>query len=271
MGRNRWSEEEVLGLSARREEVLNRLAEGLTRQGSIVFSAKFGFGTPRIDLVAVDSLRSIIGYVVKFPVEKGAISTVPYYQGFGETVFLPDQMLDTAYLIVPDFEVSENLAFTRSPNPEYRIQRAAYEAGLCLFDRDFNIKVVRDPKGSLAKQFWRLKLELLDCISAFAEFTVPPGKEGDLTAWKDWVTSEIAAMGDKMLLNEDAGRAIVKKILEEKNYHKIRLDLAEGETSSEPRPIPVYNVSGTGFYLGDDKDFSMQISRVSGIVLRRNY
>ena len=78
-------------------------------------------------------------------------------------------------------------------------------------------------------------------------------------------------MGDKMLLNEDAARAIVKKILEEKNYHNIRLDLAEGETSSEPRPIPVYNVSGTGFYLGDDKDFSMQISRVSGIVLRRNY
>jgi|GEM_PF-4827027 len=271
MGRNRWSEEEVLGLNSRREEVLQKVAEGLTRQGSIVFAAKFGFGTPRIDLVAVDSLRSINGYVVKFPLEDGAISTAPYYQGFGETVFLPDQMLDSAYLIVPDFEVSEDLAFTRSPNPEYRIQRAAYEAGLCLFDRDFNIKTVRDPKGSLAKQFWRLKLELLDCISEFGEFIVPQGKEADLKVWKEWVASEIAAMGDKMLLHEDAARPIAKKILAEKNYHTIRLDLAEGEIPSNPRPIPVYNISGTGFYLGDDKEFSMQISRISGIVLKRDY
>ncbi|MFV2040968.1 MAG: hypothetical protein ACC644_03155 [Candidatus Hydrothermarchaeales archaeon] len=271
MSVNRWSEEEVIGLSERREEVLNRLAEGLIRQGGIVFAAKFGFGIPRIDLVAVDSLRSIIGYVVKFPVENGGISTAPYYQGFGETVFLPDQMLDSAYLVIPDLEVSEDLAFTRSPNPEYRIQRAAYEAGLCLFDRDFNVKTVRDPKGSLAKQFWRLKLELLDCISAFGEFTVPPGGEADLKAWKDWVASEIEAMGDKFLLNEDAARVIAKKILEDKNYHNIRLDLLEGEFPQEPRPIPIFTVSGTGFYLGDDKDFSMQISRVSGIVLRRNY
>jgi hypothetical protein len=271
MGKDRWTEDEVLGLAKDRDDVLDRIAGALSERGDVVFAAKLGFGTPRIDLVTTDRYRTLVGYVLKLPVVDDSISSVPYYQGFGESIFLPDQMLDEAYMVIPDLEISEDLAFTRSPNPEYRIRNAAYEAGIAAFDRAYTVKKIREPKGSMAKQYLRLKLELLDCILNFAEFTVGEGKEEQFKAWQDWVKSELESLGAKKLLDKASAEAITKKILGEKNYHSIKMEISEAEMDSEPRPIPVFNITGTGFYLGDDKEFSLQLSRISGIVLRGDY
>jgi hypothetical protein len=271
MGKDRWTEDEVLGISKDRDAVLDRIADTLSKRGDVVFAAKLGFGTPRIDLVTSDHYRNLVGYVLKLPVVDGRISSVPYYQGFGEAIFIPDQMFDEAYFIIPDLEISEDLAFTRSPNPEYRLRKAAYEVGVSVFDRDYVVKNIREPKGSLSKQYVRLKLELLDCILNFGKFTVDEGKEGKFKAWQDWVISELESLGTKKLLDKASAQVIAKKILEERNYHSIKMEIVEAEIDSEPRPVPVFNITGTGFYLGDDKEFSLQLSRISGIVLRGEY
>jgi hypothetical protein len=271
MSKDRWKEDEVLALSKDRDAVIDRVAGTLSKRKNVVFAAKLRFGIPQIDLVTIDAYRNLVGYILKLPVIDGMITSIPYYQGFGECIFMPDQMLDEAYIVIPDLEISENLPFTRSPNPEYRLRKAAYEAGIAVFDKDYTVKSIREPKGSLSKQYLRLKLELLDCILNFGKFTVAEGKEEQFKAWQNWVKSELDSLGAKKLLDKDTAHVITKKILSERNYHSIKMNITEVEIASEPRPIPVFNITGTGFYLGDDKEFSLQLSRISGIVLRGEY
>ncbi|MFQ5887502.1 MAG: hypothetical protein ACE5HY_02265, partial [Candidatus Hydrothermarchaeales archaeon] len=121
----RWTEEEILRLSKDRNSVLDKLLVSLSKKGGIVFAAKLGFGIPKADLATVDSYRNVTGYVLKLPVAHGKISTMPYFQGFGESIFLPDQMFDESFLIIPDMEAGEYSPFTYSPHPRFRLRKEA--------------------------------------------------------------------------------------------------------------------------------------------------
>jgi hypothetical protein len=250
MGSFRWTEEDILKFSGDRNRVIDKLLSSLSKGGNTIFAAKLGFGVPKLDLVAVDKNKTTTGYILKFPVVDGEINTLPYFQGFGEAVFLTDQMLDESFLLIPDIELSDKTPFTRSPDPRYRLGKETYELGICLFDRDFNIRVWREPKGSMAKHYWRLKLELLSSIG---------------------VNSEIEKLGDKKLMNEVSATAIVKQMLGEKNYRNIEMDINEVEIKADPTPIPAFDIKGKGLYLGNEKEFSLQLSRISGMVIKRNY
>jgi hypothetical protein len=271
MGSFRWTEEDILKFSGDRNRVIDKLLTSLSKGGNTIFAAKLGFGVPKLDLVAVDKNKTTTGYILKFPVVDGEINTLPYFQGFGEAVFLTDQMLDESFLLIPDIELSDKTPFTRSPDPRYRLGKETYELGICLFDRDFNIRVWREPKGSMAKHYWRLKLELLSSIDKFGEKVVKKGEEEDFENWRKWVNSEIEKLGDKKLMNEVSATAIVKQMLGEKNYRNIEMDINEVEIKADPTPIPVFDIKGKGLYLGNEKEFSLQLSRISGMVIKRNY
>jgi hypothetical protein len=271
MGGASWTQEDILSLSKDPEAVITKMLTSLSKEENKIFAAKLGFGVPKIDLVAVDKNKTTSGYILKFPVVDEEINTLPYFQGFGEAVFLTDQMLDESFLLIPDIEISDNTPFTRSPDPRYRLGKETYEAGICLFDRHFNIKVWRQPKGSMAKHYWRLKLELLDSIDKFGEKVVKEGEEEAFENWKKWVNLELEKLGDKKLMNKVSAAAIVKQMLGEKNYRNIEMDIREIEINAEPTSIPVFNIKGRGLYLGNERDFSLQLSRISGMVIKRNY
>jgi hypothetical protein len=267
----RWDEESLLKISSDPARVLNEILKSLVSRGDIIFGAKLGFGVPRIDLVTVDKYRTTTGYLLKFPILDGKISTNPYYQGFGESAFLTDQMLDDSYLVVPDIELFDKTPFTSSPQPIYRLRNGTFDSGICLFDKDFNVRIFREPKGSLAKQYQRLKFELLDSILNFGEVLVSVGKEEEYKLWREDVKNDLSVLGPNRILNVENAKLIAKKILEDKNYHNVKIEVSEGEIDAKPRPIPIYNVSGKGFYLGEEKEFSLMVSRISGKVLIGNY
>lgn len=269
--RKDWTEEEIIALAEESEAVLDKLIGTIIKKGEIVFSAKLGFGVPKVDLVSVDKYNNTTGYILKFPVMDGGISTVPYFQGFGESNFITDQMFDKAYLIVPEIELSDNTPFTRSPDPLYRIKNTAFEAGLCVFDKNYDLKVKWEPKGSLAKQYRRLKIELNNAIIKHGQIVIGEGNEGLYDDWKGGVEAELASLGSKRLIDKEAASQIVKQMLQEKNYRDINLEVAEVEIEAKPAPLPVFNVRGKGLYLGDEKEFFLQLSRISGIPLKREY
>ncbi len=271
MDRNDWSEEEVIALAENPETVLDKLVGSLSKKGEIIFSAKLAFGVPKVDFVSVDKYNNTTGYILKFPVINGKISTIPYFQGFGESNFITDQMHDQAYLIVPEIELSDNTWFTRSPDPLYRIKNAAFEAGLCVFDRNYEVRVKWEPKGSFAKQYRRLKIELNDAIINHGEIVIGEGKEELYTAWKNGVEAELASIGSKRRMDKESASQIVKQMLQDKNYRDITLDVTEGVIEARPAPLPVFNVRGKGLYLGDEKEFYLQLSRISGVPLKREY
>ncbi len=271
MGSDPWTENDLLKLNKQRASVIDRLTKTMSKKPSIVFAAKLEFGVPQIDFVTVDHNRNTTGYILRLPVKDGEINTLPYFQGFGEAMFLTDQMLDESFLIVPEIELSDNTPFTRSPDPLYRLRKGAYESGISTFDRDFNVKVVVEPRGSVAKQFQRLKIELLESIQVYGEAVVEKDKKEPYETWRKWVDEEIASIGNKKILDNETASIIVEKMLNEKNYRSIKMELVEGEIKAKPRPIPVFNVKGTGLFLGEEKPFSMQLSRISGIPIKRDY
>ncbi|MFQ5975563.1 MAG: hypothetical protein ACE5J5_04535 [Candidatus Hydrothermarchaeales archaeon] len=59
-----------------------------------IFAAKFGFGLPPMDIVEVTDDYTKKAYSVKIPLFNGKLSSLPYYQGFGEAIFFGDQMID---------------------------------------------------------------------------------------------------------------------------------------------------------------------------------
>jgi hypothetical protein len=266
-----WTVEEILELSLDRERVLNKLLESFPRETNILFAAKLGFGVPAIDLVTVDKYRTVSGYVMKFPVVEGKINTLPYFQGFGEALFLTDQMVDNSYIIVPETEVSDNVAFTHSPDPLFRLRKKTFESGICVFDKNFRIKVKNEPKGSLSTHYWRLQIELLDSINSFGQIFIGDGKEGLYDEWVNWLKVEIAKLGDRKLLDENSAHSLVTKILEEKNYRSLNMGIKETQIDAKPRPIPAFEIKGKGLYLGDEKEFSMLLSRISGMIFKRDY
>ncbi len=271
MGDKRWTEEDIIKISGEPGQILDKIIDKLLAQPGLIFAAKLGFGVPKIDLVTVNTTRSATGFVLKLPVLEGKISTIPYFQGFGESNFLTDQMLDEAFLLVPHIELSDNCPFTRSPDPLYRLRMGAYESGIATFDREYNVKIFREAKGSLAKQYRRLKMELLDSLLNFGEISVIKGMEDFFEEFKRWVDGEFASLGGKRYMDEDSAKTLVAKILDEANYRNIEMDISEAEIPAEPRPIPVYDVKGTGMYLGDEKNFSMRLSRISGALIKRDF
>ncbi|RMF89102.1 MAG: hypothetical protein D6733_07075 [Methanobacteriota archaeon] len=272
MKKDGWTEEEVLELSKDRAALVRRLVEGLAGQRGVVFAARFGYGIPPVDMVTVDVDRTLTGYILRLPVVEGRLSPIPLYQGFGESIFVVDQMFDESYLIFPDIEFPEYNPFTVSPNTAYRMRKEAYESGVALFDRDFNVRVFVSAKGSLAAHYWRLKLELMDWIARYGDdVVVGKGMEKEYEGWRRWVEKEFEGLGGKRLLDEAAATEIIKKALAERNYHQLRLRLTEGEVEGTPRGLPVFNVQGRGFYLGDEKEFSLQISRISGRILKGDF
>jgi hypothetical protein len=266
----KWDEEGILKINSEKNRVLDEILKGLVKKGEIIFGAKLGFGVPRIDLVTVDKYRNTTGYIVKFPVKDGKISTHPYFQGFGESAFLTDQMFDESYLVVPDIELFDKTPFTSSPQPIYRLRKGSFESGIYLFDRDFNLRIFREPKGSLAKQYQRLKFELLDSILNFGEITVASGKEKEYKIWRDEILGDINALEPNRILNIENAKLIAKKILEEVNFYNVKMEISESEIEAKPRPIPVFIIRGRGLFLGDEKDFSLQLSRISGKLLTKD-
>jgi hypothetical protein len=266
-----WTEDEILKLIKDREAVLKNLVDTLSKKSDVVFAAKLGFGVPVIDIVTVDTHRTTTGYVLKFPVVGGKINTLPYFQGFGESIFLTDQMFDESFLLVPEMEVSDNTPFTRSPDPLYRLRRMTYESGICSFDRDFNVKIIREPKGSQAKIYLRLKIELFDSILNHGDIVVGEGREERFEEWKKWVNAELERLGNKKYLDKDTAVSLLKQMLQEKNYRSVEMELKESEIEARPRPIPVFEVKGKGLYLGDEKEFRVQLSRISGIILKGDF
>jgi hypothetical protein len=271
MKTNMWTEEEIFELSKDPDSVLNKLVERFSERGDVIFAAKLGFGIPPIDIVTVNNYRATTGYIVRFPVVDGEINSLPYYRGFGESIFLADQMLDGSFLIFPDLEVTENNPFSGSPNPRYRLGKVAIESGVGFFDKDFNVKIFREAKGSLATQYNRLKIEMLDSILNYGDIKVGKGKEALYKDWANWVKSEVASLGDKKFMDKATAKVLCKKILEDKNYHSININLEEEKIEANPRPIPVFNVTGSGLYLGDEEKFNFQLSRISGRVLRGEF
>jgi len=271
MKEGKWTEGEVLELSRHRDALLEDIARTLAQRADVVFTAKLGFGIPPIDLVSVDIYRAATGYVLKLPVVNGRISTLPYYQGFGESIFLPDQMLDYSYLLVPDMELLENNPYSSSPDPFKRLRKETYESGICLFNKAYELRVLREPRGSLERHFWRLKLELFDTVLSFGRLFIADGREKQFEEWKRWVEGEFEALGEKRLLNSQNALEIAKRFLEERNYHSIKLELSEGEVEARPKPIPIFQAKGTAFYLGDDKEVMLRISRISGQILGGEY
>lgn len=271
MYKNSWTPDEIIGLNRDRETLLKNIMERLAKRKEILFVARLGFGVPEIDFVAVDSFRNIKGYVVKLPVLDGKIDTLPYFQGMGESFFLTDQMLDEAYLLVPGIELFDKTHFTRSPDPIYRLKKVTFESGIALFDRNYDMRVINEAKGSLAKQYQRLKIELIYMILRHGEIIVAGDKESLFNDWKKWAQSELARLGDNRYMDENAARMIIKKILEDKNYRGLKMDIKEEEIPAKPVPIPIYNVKGKGLYLGDEKKFALQISRISGMVIKGDY
>jgi hypothetical protein len=180
-------------------------------------------------------------------------------------------MFDSSFLIVPEIELCDNAPFTRSPDPLYRLKNATFEAGICVFDSDYKVKVVSEAKGSLAKQFQRLKIELLDSILTFGDPIVAEDKTQAYNEWRAWAESEIKKPGGNRYMDEGTARTVVKKMLEEKNYRNINMVINETEIDSKPRPIPIFEVSGNGMYLGDEKTFYLQLSRISGVPIKRDY
>ncbi len=262
MSGGQWSEKEVLELQGEREEVVKKLVHALANDTGNIFAAELGFGSPQMDLAAVTKLRTIEGYVLRFPVVNGGISSMPYYQGFGETAFLCDQMVNEPYLVVPDYDIEEVVPFVFESSVVKRVKKRTHDIGLAVFDRDYSIRKVKTPLPR-PRKYVRLELELADSILKYGKIEVETGKEEVYREYTEWVKGEFEDIG-KRLMDRKNAELLSKKILRDNRYYEVKMSLKEAEVESTPQTVPIFMVEGEGNHLGEDKKFRFSINRISG-------
>ncbi len=262
MSGGKWSEKEVLELNGRRDEVVKKLVHALANDADNIFAAELGFGSPQIDIAAITKLRTIEGYLLRFPVVNGEMSTLPYYQGFGETAFLLDQMVNDPYLLVPDYDIEEAIPFVFESSVVKRVSKRTYDIGLAVFDREYTIKKLKTPLPR-PKKYRRLELELIESILEFGKIDVEAGKEKDYEEYTEWVKGEFEEMGKRLMGKGDA-ELLSQKFLRDKGFFSVKMSFEEAEVESTPRPIPVFMVEGEGNYRGEDEKFRCSINRITG-------
>ncbi len=262
MSGDQWSEKEVLELHGRRDEVVKKLVHTLAHDADNIFAAELGFGSPQMDLAAVTKLRIIEGYLLRFPVVNGEISSLPYYQGFGETAFLCDQMVNDPYLLVPDYYIEEVVPFVFESNVVKRVKKRTHDIGLAVFDRDYTIRKLKTPLPR-PRKYVRLELELMDSILEYGKMEVGTGKGEEYEEYVEWVKREFEEIGKKLMGKGDA-ELLSQKFLRDKGFFSVKMSFEEAEVKSTPHAVPIFMVMGEGSYRGEDKKFKFSINRVSG-------
>ncbi|MFQ6136413.1 MAG: hypothetical protein ACE5PM_04445 [Candidatus Hydrothermarchaeales archaeon] len=271
MSDGEWTKEELLKIQQDRDRLIENLVDALVKDPKTLFVAKFGFGFPPIDIIEVTENRTIRAYSVKLPISAGDITSLPYYQGFGEAFFFPGQMTDEPYILVPEFKITEVVPFVLETDTIERLKAAIYDVGLATFDTEFKVKKIKVPRPSFAKKYVRLSVELADIIIKHGKIKIGERKKEQFDEYKKWLRREKAEIGEKMLMPEEHARVIAEKILKESGYYYVTMDLKEGEVESRPHPVPTFIVWGRGKFLGDDKDFRMVINRISGRVIEMSF
>ncbi|MEE9593999.1 MAG: hypothetical protein V3V92_01225 [Candidatus Hydrothermarchaeales archaeon] len=262
MSGGKWSKEEVIELPGQKEEIAKKLVNALANDDDNIFAAEFGFGSPQIDLAAVTKLRVIEGYLVNFPVVDGEISALPYFQGLGEALFLYDQAVNEPYLLVPDYDIEEEIAFTFEGNVIKRMKKRVVDIGLAVFDNEYNVRKLKTPMPR-PRKYVRLELELIESILKYGKTKIAPGKEAEYEEYTEWLDLEFKEMNKRLVGAEDAEQ-LSQKYLRDKGFYSVKMSFQKAEVESAPRAIPVFNVEGEGVRLGEDEKFSFTINRISG-------
>ncbi len=268
---NKWNIEELKDLDKNRDELLLNLVQSLVKNPRTIFAAKFGFGSPPIDLIAVTDDRSKRAYSVKLPLVNGELSSRPYYQGFGEAVFFLDQMIDQAYLMIPDIEIKEFVHFISGFEPIKRWKKTTTGVGLVKFDKSYNLKIVKEPSYATARKYIRLETELADIILKYGEIEIQKGKEPAFENYKKWVKKELDEIGDKRIMSKDYARIISEKALREEGVYSPKIEIKESEIECKPYPIPMFIVEGEGNHLGNQERFKLIINRITGNVVETTF
>ncbi|MFQ5887709.1 MAG: hypothetical protein ACE5HY_03335 [Candidatus Hydrothermarchaeales archaeon] len=267
----KWSIDELKDLEKNRDELLTNLVQSLIKDPKTIFAAKFGFGFPPMDIIEVTDDHSKRAYSVKLPLLNGELSSLPYYQGFGEAIFFLDQMIDLPYLVIPDTEVKEFVPFISGVDSIKRWKSMTTGVGLVTFDKSYNLEKVREPRYPTTKKYIRLELELADIILKYGEIKVRKGKEPKFERYKRWVKKELEEIGDKRIMAEDYARIISEKVLREEGVYGPTIELKEDEVESRPYPIPIFVVEGEGNHLGNNERFRLVINRITGNIIDKSF
>ena len=267
----KWNIEELKNLEKNRDDLLRNIVKSMVKDSNTIFAAKYGFGSPPMDIIEVTGDHSKRAYSVKLPISNGKISSQPYYQGFGETIFFLDQMVDQTYLMIPEMELKEYVPFLQDVNPVKRWKKRTTGIGLVTFDKSFKLKKVKESGFPMTKKFIRLELELIYSILKYGEIEVRSGKEPKFEKYKDWAEKELAKIGDKRIMSEEYARVITEKILRNEGVYSPTINYKESEIESRPYPIPIFIIEGEGNHLGDHEKFYLVINRITGNLIDKGF
>jgi len=262
MSGGKWSKEEVLELPGQKEGLIKKLVDNLADSDENIFASEVGFGSPRIDIATVNQLRVIVGYIIKFPVVDGEISTLPYFQGLGEALFLYDQAVNEPYVLVPDYDLEEVIPFTFGSKVIKRVKKRVPDVGIAVFDNEYNIKKLDNPMPR-PRKYMRLELELIAWILKYGKIQIGTGKEAAYDEYTKWAENEFKEIGKRLMSKEDA-ETLSQKFLRDKGYYSVKMTLEETQVKSTPGEIPIFIGNGEGVRLGEEEEFNFTVNRISG-------